>query len=273
MVHVDSIVPKLPIPELGEYVSGDAPTSDMDSNGWPQKGRDDALRLIRKSFALHIAGDQHLASVVHYGVDEFGDSGFGFAGPALNNLFPRRWWPTVDENHQPLPGRPKNTGNFLDGFGNKMTVHAVANPHQSGQEPALIYDRATGYGIVTFDKMQRKMEIECWPRYVDPAKNPDGQYSGWPITVLQEENYGRKPLGHLTVIKIEGEEDQVVDIINEGSGKIVYSLRIKGNTIRPKVFSHGKYSVKVSCPEKGKEKTIEGLEIDQNNKEPLIFSI
>lgn len=40
-----------------------------------------------------------------------------------------------------------------------MTVHAVANPHQTGLEPALVYDRATGYGIVTFDKQDRTMQI------------------------------------------------------------------------------------------------------------------
>lgn len=266
---IDSIVPKLPIPELGEYVSGDAPTSDMDSNGWPQKGRDEALRIIRKSFALHIAGDQHLASVVHYGVDEFGDSGFGFAGPALNNLFPRRWWPTVDEDHQALPGRPKNTGNFLDGFGNKMTVHGVANPHQTGMEPALIYDRATGYGMVTFDKEQRTMKIECWPRYEDPEKNPDGQYSGWPITVSQEDNYARKPLGHLATIQIEGVQNPVVQLINEDNGQVEYSLRIKGNSFRPKVFSRGKYTLKVSVPEKGKEKILTGLEMAKNESESV----
>lgn len=270
---IDSIVPKLPIPNLGEYVSGDAPTSDMDSNGWPQKGRDEALKVIRKSFALHIAGDQHLASVVHYGVDDFCDSGFGFAGPALNNLFPRRWWPTVKEGHQPLPGRPKNTGDFIDGFGNKMTVHTVANPHQTGMEPALIYDRATGYGMVTFDKQQRTMKMECWPRYVDPEKNPDGQYSGWPITVSQEDNYARKPLGHLATIQIEGVQNPVVQLINEDNGQVEYSMRIKGNSFRPKVFSSGKYTLKVSVPEKGKEKTLTGLRIAKNENESVMVTL
>lgn len=71
----------------------------MDSNGWPQIGRDKAVRLIRKTFAQHIAGDQHLASTVHYGVDEFRDSGFAFGGLALNNLWPRRWRPQVQEGH------------------------------------------------------------------------------------------------------------------------------------------------------------------------------
>ncbi|NQZ60144.1 MAG: hypothetical protein HRT88_22050, partial [Lentisphaeraceae bacterium] len=44
--------------------------ADMDSNGWPQTGRNKALDVIRRSHALMIAGDQHLASVVQHGVDE-----------------------------------------------------------------------------------------------------------------------------------------------------------------------------------------------------------
>ncbi|MEX2591913.1 MAG: alkaline phosphatase D family protein [Anditalea sp.] len=270
---IDSIVPKLPIPKLGEYVTGDAPTSDMDSNGWPQKGRDEALKIIRKSFALHVAGDQHLASVVHYGVDDFGDSGFAFAGPALNNLFPRRWWPTVEENHQPLPDQPKNTGNFMDGFGNKMTVHSVANPHQTGKEPALVYDRATGYGMVIFDKQERTMKIECWPRYIDPERNPDGQYQGWPITISQEDNYARKAVGYLATLEIEGGQDPVVQVINEDSKQVEYVMRIKGNSFRPKVFSPGKYTLKVSQPETGKEKTLTGLEIAKKEGESVILTV
>ncbi|WP_215225081.1 alkaline phosphatase D family protein [Echinicola shivajiensis] len=263
---IDSIVPKLPIPAPGEYVSGDAPTSDMDSNGWPQKGRDEALKIIRKSFALHIAGDQHLASVVHYGVDEFGDSGYAFAGPALNNLFPRRWWPQLSDEHQPLPGKSKNTGNFHDGFGNKMTIHAVANPSQSGREPALIYDRATGYGIVTFDKSARNMKLECWPRYVDPEKNPDGQYEGWPVTVSQDDNYARKAVGYLPLLKIEGKPDPVLKLVNESSGQTEYCLRIRGNIFRPKVFEKGKYTVILEEVGSGKLEILKGLEVTENEK-------
>ncbi|UCS95013.1 alkaline phosphatase D family protein [Echinicola marina] len=256
---IDSIVPKLPIPAPGEYVSGDAPTSDMDSNGWPQKGRDEALKIIRKSFALHIAGDQHLASVVHYGVDDFGDSGYAFAGPALNNLFPRRWWPQLSDDHQSLPGKSDNTGNFHDGFGNKMTIHAVANPSQTGRKPALIYDRATGYGIVTFDKSARTMKMECWPRYVDPEKNPDGQYEGWPVMVSQDDNYSRKAVGYLPLLKIEGKPDPVLKLVNEATGQTEYCLRIKGNSFRPKVFEKGKYTAIIQEEESGQSQVLAGL--------------
>lgn len=42
-----------------------------------------------------------------------------------------------------------------------MTIMAVANPYKTGMEPAKIYDRGTGYGIITFDKNERTMKIEC----------------------------------------------------------------------------------------------------------------
>lgn len=270
---IDSIVPKLPIPKLGEYVDGDAPTSDMDSNGWPQRGRDEAVKIIRKCFALHIAGDQHLASTVKYGVEAFGDAGFAFAGPALNNIFPRRWWPPVGKDHQALPNEPRYTGDFIDGFGNRMSVYAVANPRQTGREPAIIYDRATGYGIVTFNKAARTMKMECWPRYVDPEKEPEGQYRGWPITVTQQENYSRKAAGYLATLQIEGAEDPVVEVIDEASGEMEYTLRIKGKRFQPHVFTGGSYSIRVSDPGTEKSRTLLGLAIAKDKNETLTVAL
>lgn len=270
---IDSIVPSLPTPEKGEYVEGDAPTSDMDSNGWPQKGRDEALKAIRKCFALHIAGDQHLASTVQYGVEEFGDAGFAFAGPALNNLWPRRWWPPVPADHQPLFGKEKNTGNFHDGFGNKMTVHAVANPHKSYREPARIYDRGTGYGIVTFNKKDRTIEIGCWPRYVDPIASPKGQYDGWPIQVSQQENYGRKAAAYLDILEVEGTENPVVEVINEATGETEYSLRLSGKRFRPHVFEEGTYTVRLSVPEEAKSQTLSGLQAFADENEGSVRKV
>jgi len=270
---IDSIVPSLPIPNPGEYVEGDAPTTDMDSNGWPQKGRDEVLKLIRKGFALHVAGDQHLASVVQYGVDEHRDAGFAFAGPALNNLFPRRWWPTLPENHQPLEGRPPYTGNFTDGFGNKMTVHAVANPRKTGKNPALIYDRATGYGIVTFNKAERTMKLECWPRYVNPEENPDGQYQGWPITISQQDNYGRKAAGYLPTLDLSAVEIPVVKVINDRNGETEYSLRLREKRFRPKVYEKGKYTISVQDLASGQETSYRGIRIAKNENETLKISL
>ncbi len=93
-----AIIPSLKIPEKGEYVTGDRPTVDMDSNGWPSNKRDKAIEIIRKGFALHIAGDQHLAPHMQYGIDEYVDSGSAFADPGLNNIWLRRFWPNVDSS-------------------------------------------------------------------------------------------------------------------------------------------------------------------------------
>jgi hypothetical protein len=263
---IDSIVPSLPTPAKGEYVDGDAPTTDMDSNGWPQKGRDEAVRIIRKAFALHIAGDQHLASTVQYGVEEFRDSGYAFAGPALNNLWPRRWWPKVPDGHEPFLGGAKNTGDFEDGFGNKMTVMAVANPYKSGFEPARIYDRGTGYGIITFDKKDRTMKIECWPRNVDPISNPDGQYDGWPLTVSQKDNYARKAVGYLKTLNLEGVENPLVSVFNESTGELEYSIPVNISSFQPKVFSADKHRVEVRDQNTGMVKTYAGLGMERDKK-------
>ena len=103
--------------------------ADLDSNGWPQSGRKKALKLIKKANAVHIGGDQHLASIVHHGIDDFEDGPYQFIVPALvNNYYSRWWWPLNEK-----PGEKSNkklpwTGRYLDGFKNKITMHAYANP-------------------------------------------------------------------------------------------------------------------------------------------------
>ncbi|MFH5834114.1 alkaline phosphatase D family protein [Halalkalibaculum sp. DA384] len=246
----DLNVPERPIPERGEYPQGDVPAPDMDTNGWPQKQRDQALRIIRKSFAFHVAGDQHLASILHYGVDNFGDAGYVFTLPALNNVWPRRWWPTVEKDHKPLPGQPKYTGNFRDAFDNKITVLSVANPVKTGMKPGVIYDRAPGYGILIFDKEERVIRSECWPRHVDPIDNPEGQYGGWPVIINQQENYGRYAYGYLPEIEVKGLKDPVLQVFKQETGELEYALRIKGQSFRPEVYENTRYSIRIGEPDK-----------------------
>ena len=58
-------------------------------------------RALRKCFALHFAGDQHLATIIHHGIDEFRDGGFSFCVPSIANLY-LRWWEPLE------PGRTAN---------------------------------------------------------------------------------------------------------------------------------------------------------------------
>jgi hypothetical protein len=237
---------------------------DLDSNGWPQSGRNRALRELRRGFMIHIAGDQHLASVVHHGVDDFEDAAWSLCVPAVANLYIRYWNP----DYPPLndrPGMPPYTGRYEDGFHNKLTVFAVANPvdkPRPGQfpEPVELHRKATGYGIVRFHKAARTITLEVWPRYVDPTDpRTGGPYPGWPITVHQADNYGRRAAAWLPVLQVTGMVDPVVQVIDEADGEVVYALRIKGTEFRPKVFREGTYTVVVGEPGTARVKTLKNV--------------
>ena len=252
-----SVIPSLAILPRGQYAESERTVSDMDSNGWPQTGRNNALRAIRKGFAVHLAGDQHLGSTVQYGVDEWGDAGYALCVPSVANFWPRRWFPPVTGENRD-PNAPRYTGDFEDGFGNKITVHAVSNPHKYGREPELLHDLAPGYGIAKFDRNTRTVSLAAWPRWADPASG-DTPYAGWPVTFSQQDNYGRTPAGYLPRLGISGMDNPVVQVVDETSGEVVYTLRINGNGFVPPVFAEGPYTVHVGEPGTDEWQTFVGL--------------
>ncbi|MCM4173342.1 twin-arginine translocation pathway signal protein [Arenibacter sp. TNZ] len=260
----DDVVPSLPIPQKGEYVLGDVPTADMDSNGWPANERDKAVRAIRKCYAFHIAGDQHLGSFIQYGIEQHCDSGYAFAGPALNNIWPRRFWPEVKSEEHTYEN-PAYVGDHEDGFGNKISVHAIGNPFNTGIEPAIVHNRATGYGLVTFNKRERTITTACWPRYANPMSNKNEQFPGWPITIKQEDNYGRKAVAWLPLIKVADKLRPVISVFDQNN-QLVYSIRLATNTFAPKVFDEGKYTIIIQDVENNKSKTLKNIRAKTVNK-------
>ncbi len=219
--------------------------ADLDSNGWPQSGRARALREIRRCFAIHIAGDQHLATVIHHGIHSWEDSTYSFCVPSIVNYYGRWWWPLEEPlDHAPDSPLPF-TGRFYDGMGNKLTMHAYANPTKENYN-------AAGYGLVRFDKPTRRITIECWPRHVDVTAPGAAQMPGWPITVGQMDNYNRAALAYLPTLTIDGGVDPVIQVIDEYLGEVVYTVRINGTTWRPKVFREAVYTIKVRQGEKMK---------------------
>lgn len=155
--------------------------ADMDSNGWPQNGRNKALELINAANAIHIAGDQHLATVIKHGINEFRDGPWAFVVPAIvNNYYSRWWWP---ENEQPGPNpvigsKLPWTGDFLDGFDNKISVYAYANPDTQ--------DNGAGFGFVRFLPKMNEVIFECYPRTADCTNSNPIQFEGWPIRIQYE---------------------------------------------------------------------------------------
>lgn len=270
-LSTDDVVPKLRILPRGEYPEHDVPVADMDSNGWPQSGRNRALKKIRKAFAFHYAGDQHLGSFIQYGVDDWHDAGYAFCVPAISNVWPRRWFPKMGPI-KPLPEMPKYAGDFYDGFGNKMTVYAVSNPVFTGCTPANLYDRATGYGIARFKKATREITLECWPRECDPSKQGERQYPGWPITIKQMDNYNRKPFGYLTTVEVSGITDPVVQVVNESTKEVVYTVRVQGEAFTPMVFENGIYKVRVGKSTETKMKEFGGLKPTTEKTAEKVFA-
>jgi len=238
----DAIVPRLRILKEGEYPPDDRPVTDMDSDGWPQTGRNKAVKALRKAFALHIAGDQHLGSFTQYGVNDWQDASYAFCVPAISNIWPRRWFPKQPgENRK--EGSFRYTGDFLDGFGNKMTVLAVSNPVFTGKKPSNLYDRATGYGIIKFHKDSRNIEVHCWPRFEDPTSPKAKEYPGWPFTINQMDNYNREAFGWLPEIKVTGMKDPVIKLYYEKTNELIYAVRMRGNSFNPRIFKPGIYKL------------------------------
>ena len=169
--------------------------ADLDSNGWPQSGRNRALRLIQQARAVHIAGDQHIATLIQHGIDGFRDGPWAFVVPAIvNNYYGRWWWPEDEKpGANPIEGSPLPwTGDYLDGFHNKITMVAYANPDKRLQDIAGIKpgdtrnakaNWADGYGLIRFHKKSGEVTFECWPRFADVTKPDAAQFPGWPQTV------------------------------------------------------------------------------------------
>jgi hypothetical protein len=215
------------------------------------------LREVRRGFALLINGDQHLGAVIHQGVDDWGDAGFSFSVPSIVNHY-RRWWLPLEPEREEVEGELAHTGRYLDGFGNRITMYAYANPDPSRRRYSRWLAQGAGFGIIRFNKRTREITMECWPRGCDVTDPDCQQYPGWPITITQEDNYGRDAVAYLPTLEIVGQEDPVVQVIEEASGEIVYTLRINGSSYRPKVFEEGRYTVRVG--EGDSVQILEGVE-------------
>ena len=217
--------------------------ADLDSNAWPQKGRNKALRELRKAWAPHLCGDQHLAVLIQHGVESYRDGPFAFTSPAIVNTIYGRWWRPKNEkpglrpiSNSPLPW----TGDFKDGLGNKITMHAYANPENRQNE----LKRADGFGVARFNKRNRTITFECWPRFAKVTDGDNAQFAGWPVTVKMADNDGRQIMGWLPKL-VFSKKNQVVQIENLKTKEILYTVRINGTTFQPKVYSMDPHEVRL----------------------------
>lgn len=251
--------------------------ADLDCNGWPQTGRNRALAALRRALACHLCGDQHLAVVVQHGIEAFRDGPYAFTNPAIVNSYYARWWWPEDEQpgDRPIVDSPLPwTGDYLDGLYNRITMIAYANPQftdigtmrKNQRDPNAVL--GDGYGLIRFNKSDRTITFECWPRYADLAEGDSAQYPGWPVAARMADNDGRRPVGHLRELHFQGISDPVVQVVREVDGEILYTQRIQGRRFRPPVFAAGAYTVKVGR-DRPTEWIARGLEPASDEAEPL----
>jgi hypothetical protein len=173
--------------------------ADLDCGGWPQTARDRAIRLMRPAMALHINGDQHLASLVQYGVETQRDACWSFCTPAIAVGYPRWWRPDeVGMRHanRPQHGLP-HTGEYLDGLGNKVFAYAVGNPEvgRARNRYEKAHEKGSGFGFITFDTDRKTYHLQAFRFRIDVTEpHPENQFPGWPVTLHQSENRGENRL-------------------------------------------------------------------------------
>jgi hypothetical protein len=214
-----------------------------------------------------------LGSIVHHGVDEWDDGMYSFCVPSVANFYPRVWWPESAGKDRP-EGTEQNMGKHKDGFGNLVTVYGVTNPtaftkKSTNQAPLSLHDKMPGYGIVKMNKQNRNIRMECWPRYADPQKD-EQQYEGWPKTISQFDNYGRKALSYLPTITVEGVENPVIEIRDEKTEELVYCVRILGKEFKPKVFKNSSYKIILKDTDTDIEKVLNGILPGDNTDEKVM---
>lgn len=246
---------------------------DLDSGGWPKSKRDAVIRTLRKASAFHINGDQHLPFMVQYSVDGIRDGGWTFCTPAISTGYPR--WGQPDLVNIPFTDRPEhalpNTGCYRDGFGNYNYIYAVGNPEDNFNQEKNRYlkaqKKASGFGIVTFNTEARTITMEAIRFLANlDIDTKENTYPGWPLTIHQHDNDGRRPLGYLPKLQCK-QANQLLKILKEENNEMVKALRIKGKEYVPAVFALGKYTLIVGEGED--EKVIRSVEISTDPEETI----
>lgn len=240
----------------GDYPPDDRPVADFMSGGWPKPARDEAIGILRQALAPHLAGSGGPPAALRYGLGKPGDAVWAFlpppivAGPAV------RWMPRPAARSL-VKKAPEASGDFEDAFGNKFNLETVTNPFEGGVErPGR---GSSGYGLVIFDRNERRVMLDAQVR---PENSPEAQYQsypGWPVSFSQLENDGRRPVAYLPLLQFHGISDPVVQVVDEKSRELVYTLRIKGAEFRPPVFRAGSYTIRCGEPGTAAWKEIKGV--------------
>ncbi len=101
----------------------------------------------------------------------------------------------------PHANRPRHvlahTGEYRDGFGNRIYVYAVGNPEvgRAANRYERAHEKGSGFGFITFDTAKKTYTLDSFRFRIDVADGKaSNQVPGWPVTIHQEENRGQNRL-------------------------------------------------------------------------------
>ncbi len=249
---------------------------DLDAGGWPQTPRNRVVDLLRRCYAFHISGDQHLPLFVQYGIDEFRDAGWAICTPAITVGYQRRFFPDrlgIPYHNRPTHNLP-NTGEYIGGMGHKNYVYAVGNlPDNTRSE--LRYERAqlssSGYSMITFDPESRDITCNAIRFLADTDKlKPEDSFPGWPVTVNQFDNAGMNRTGDIISIQSSGIVDPVLLVYDGETEELLLSVRMKGDEFSGIVEGSGRYNLKIGDPDTERWETVTGITAGEMELKPVV---
>lgn len=226
---------------------------DLDSGGWPKSGRDKVIKIMRQTGAFQICGDQHLPSMVQYGIQNYRDAGWCYCTPAIAVMYLR--WFRPDEMGYPVLDRPEhnypNTGKYTDAFGNMNYVYAIGNPGENVVDRESRYShaqiRSSGFGMVTFDQVSRDVKVDAW-RFLADVENPNpvrDQFPGWPVTINQYDNFGEGATNYLPTVEVN-KPNQLIEVTKTSTGDLIRIFRMKGNSMQVGLHHPGTFTIKIN---------------------------
>jgi hypothetical protein len=241
---------------------------DQNTNGWPPEGRDAALRIIRKAHAPIITGGENPSHVVQHGIQNWKDAIYSYGIPPLYSNGLRGWY-ISDTSRVSKNSISPFTGNFQDGFGNHVSLRAIANPYIPGPQPNTNFNKGAGYGMVRFDKYRQRITFTSWPAQANPENN--APFPGWPVSLKVEENYRKPASMSLPQILTQGLGAHPVFKVYPANGdELVYARRAADSIFQPPAVNKTFYNIVVGCPEENKLDTLRNLKPVQLKKHIIL---
>lgn len=121
----------------------------------------------------------------------------------------------------------------------------MANPVTSTDQAGG--SQASGFGLVRF-RQDGTIVFENWSAADSTSGKEARLLPRWPLVFSVLDNDGRRPAAYLPTLRFKGIDRPLVQVIEEISQEVVYTVRVRGSEFTPPVFRAGNYTVRCGQP-------------------------